>query len=215
MRVVSRLIEGGEKMENERFFETHIITDAELEEGGDVNAISGLIEYGSLSQELRNRRGRFFERLIEGCFDESIRESAPDLMLEHRTQLLRREGDYFHIESFEGALCFAARMESQLGLLCLEYVANGELGVSPAFTVQEDNWIQENGKTIREVVRGTLHEVSLVRSAAYPAFRVETPERKKRIVEIKNRVWGDYPGAIAVEPVPFMVPGFSPAKQKP
>jgi HK97 family phage prohead protease len=130
--------------------------------------------FNSPSQKLSIGNRSFIERILPGAFDRYLR-SNPNVvaLLNHdqnlllgrttsKTLTLEADSHGLRYEIFPPATSYANDL--------LVSMRRGDLDSSSfAFTTIEDNWIVEDGETIREVVEANVWDVSPVTSPAYPA----------------------------------------------
>jgi uncharacterized protein len=152
-----------------------LITRVELreEEAGGKTLMGRAVVYNSWSEPIY---GAFRERLLPGCFDESLGERDNDIIgtVDHDPcRLLGRtsSGTLKLNPGPEG-------IDAEVSLPDISYARDLAVsvqrtdikGMSFIFDVVEDDWgIDENGGSIRTVKKAKIHEVSWVVFPAYPA----------------------------------------------
>ncbi len=170
---------------------------------GDKLRLEGLaIPYRALSVDL----GGFRERILPGAFDASL--AGPDELF----GLLQHAWHYPLARTGDGSLLLASTQEGVTASFLMdddedtrwvwqEVKDRNLTGMSFCFRTQPggDEWAVAGRQVTRSVVQGTLYEVSIVTSPAYPQTRVDvyraptkastaTPARRSRwFTENKRR----------------------------
>lgn len=142
-------------------------------ENGEPERVEGLaVPYNQLSEDL----GGFVERIMPGAFGDSIRSTGDhDLRadVEHDQRLLlgrASKGTLEFRDSQEGLWAVITKPDTTLGNDTFAQVRNGNLdGMSIAWqrAGTEDRFLEEGGRTVREVLKAKLAGVTLTSIPAY------------------------------------------------
>ncbi len=163
-----------------------------VESEGKPATIEGLAApYGRLSEDL----GGFHERIMPGAFDAALKSDADMRVdVEHDpAQLLARrsKGTADFASEADGLHVRFQVPDTTRGRDTLEDVRNGNLdGLSITWRVQgtQDQWIEDGGEVVREVVAAPLTGVTLTHR---PAYRQTVDTLTLRSLEQHQREHGD------------------------
>lgn len=150
--------------------ETRVFRSEQMRVSDDGQTITGLaVPYDKLSDDL----GGFQERFKPGAFTQSLAAGGDvraDIEHDSRIKLGRSsKGTVSLKEDRKGVSVSIAVPATTVGRDAVEDVRNGNLdGMSIGFIAEDERFVTEGRKTIRELIRATLTAVTLTQFPAYP-----------------------------------------------
>lgn len=149
------------------------------------------VRWNSLSVSMDEGSGEFRERVLPGAFTESLQTTDVWAFGFHDEKIVlgrRSVGTLKAVEDEAGLRVLIYPPDSPNGVNVSVAVSRGDLSsMSFGFCVDEERYLDEGGERIREIVKATLHEVSIVVWPAYEStsikvrsYRIEEPKPSKR-----------------------------------
>lgn len=155
----------------------------------------GFFPYGKRSQKLFENGEGFYEIFEPYAFKESLAKRPVFFHFEHspKAELGSTSGNARIKEEMVGLKIRIDLPTTKLADRVLNLAADGRLGLSPGFVVEDGEWETRYGVKLRNIRRATLYELSFVDSPAYfdsatcfqiPSTRhVEEPDgRETRVI---------------------------------
>lgn len=143
----------------------------------DRNGPVKLAGYSAVFDALSENLGGFREKIRRGAFADSLKRRDVLALFNHDNGALLgrvRNGSLLLREDRRGLYFEISLPATGLGRDIEQLVADGTLTqMSFGFRAEEDVWSRENGVTIRELLKITLFEISLVPEPAYPQTEVK------------------------------------------
>ncbi|BDR75765.1 HK97 family phage prohead protease [Clostridium tetani] len=144
------------------------LQDINVETTEDECILKGYVnKYNTRSQNL----GGFYEEIRQGAFDDSLTKNNILALYGHDyNKPLGRLGNNLELKSDDIGLYFELRINPKVSWAkdTYELVKDGVLnGMSFGFCCEDDEWIDDNGKCVRNINKLDLFEISVVSSPAY------------------------------------------------
>ena len=127
-------------------------------------------KYNSMSQEIQDQAGTYFEIIEFGAFDGIEKEDIRLLYSHNKAALLGRTPDTLQLNPDKLGLGFSCEVgNTSTAHDCLDMIRRNELrGCSFGFFVGKDKWSREAGKTIRRIK--SFNKITEISLTAFPAY---------------------------------------------
>lgn len=174
-----------------RFFKCDL--RVENKKDGEGKILYGIgVPYDMESRLIDEDHKEFVEYIRKGAFDDTLRDDSAEVMMLYShdwdAPLARRTAGNLKLTDGERGINYEAfPPDTTRAQDLLKDIRAGNIqGTSFGFIAKEDNWYRdENGRLVREVLKGILYEISPVVSPAYTDTTIASRSCKK--FRIKER----------------------------